>query len=76
MSNTQRYAKVQFSKLATHQQKKTPKQYARAAADPFQSNLHGKSRPATNINVEHTKICKSSNVETSNAPTKEDTKAI
>ena len=53
-----------------------PKQYAHAAADPSRSDLHGKARPATNINVEHMKIGKSSNVETSNAPTKEDTNTM
>ena len=59
-----------------HPQKKTPRQYEHAAADLSQSDLHGKARPATNIDVEHTKIGTSSNFKTSNAPTKEDAKAI
>ena len=55
---------------AMHPQKKTLRQYQHAAADLFQSNLHGKARPATNIDVEHTKIGTSSSFKTSNAPTK------
>ena len=62
MMNTWRQAKVQMSKQATHQRKNTPMEYAHAAADPSQSDLHGKARQATNINVEHTKIGKRSNV--------------
>ena len=58
------------------QQKKMPKQYACAAADLSESDLHGKARSATNINVEHTKRGKIPDLKTNNAPTKKDTKAI